>query len=165
MSWTNANTGKTWHKSKELEELHIKSMIDVQEMFTCRLTSDMIRQHFIVNQTWRDIFELHYPNCSETDVDASEYVKRAWKIFESNGFTYTMTRYSDNPKSTVYTAVRSIELYKGEEEICNRANVPASTAVEQLLIEAITGYRIDCSKFNRNTSLARTLTSARQFGL
>lgn len=138
-------------------------MIEISKRgpFCSYLTYEHISRHFSINHTWRDLFELHH-----TTFDIRDYVYLAWKIFESNGFTFDIIRYSNNPNSSVYSAVKSINLYnKNGEWVAGYFDVSYSHCMEQLLINVITTYRMDFREFSRNTTHLAVLTSSNKYGI
>ncbi len=128
--------------------------------FRSYLTSEHISRHFAINKTWEELFKLHHESFC-----LSDYVYHAWKIFESNGFTFDIKRYSNNPRSSVYSAVKEINLYKNGVWVAGRYDLNYSNCVEQFLIELITKDRMDFKKFSRETTHLIVVTSSNKFGI
>lgn len=101
-----------------------------------------IENHFITNVAWRELFTSKFPNWTP-----ETWVENAWSIFEDNGYTYEIIRYSNNPKSNLYTAVKEINLYNGPIEdddfIIGLGDVNISSALEQLLICIVCDFEVD----------------------
>jgi len=106
------------------------------------LTQDNINTHFRTNRSWKALFERHYPAYTP-----KTYVENAWKIFEDNGYRYEMERYSNRPESRVYHAVKSIDLFKGDEFIVGRGDVYDGWALEQLIIMVVCDHEVDFETF------------------
>jgi hypothetical protein len=106
------------------------------------LTRSNISNHFATNRDWKELFEKNYPK-----INPETYVEDAWKLFERNGYTTEMDRYSNNPKSRVYTALKSIDLLHNGEFITGREQVNEYNALEQLLIMIITDFDVDFTTF------------------
>lgn len=113
-----------------------------------------IENHFVFHRDWEEIFMLHFPSWHKNkNINPSTYTTLAWKIFESNGFSFTFERYSDNPNSSLYIGVREATLWKDNEEFITVGDLNANTALEQILIYAI--ERIDFNTFSRETDFLK----------
>ena len=106
------------------------------------LTQDNIDTHFRINRDWKALFNRYYSTCTPAD-----YVEKAWKIFEANGYTYEIKRYSDRPTSRLYMAVKEMILNLDGEEVVCYGDLPYSYALEQLLIGVICDFDVDFKTF------------------
>lgn len=113
------------------------------------LLREHIEEHFILNRTWKEIFLKSFPNWTP-----ETWTEDAWSIFERNNFRYEIERYSENPDSNLYNAVKCISIYDKSLEnettdgfIIGYSGVTYKSAVEQLLISVICNYEVDIKKF------------------
>jgi len=106
------------------------------------MTQTNIDNHFLGNRSWRALFERHYKSYTPED-----YIAKAWKLFEDNGYTTELERYSDRPESKVYTAIKCIDLLHDGELIVGRMNVHESQALTQLLLMVICDHEVDFNTF------------------
>jgi len=106
------------------------------------LNQDHIDQHFRENRVWKELFLKYY-----SVYTPANYIELAWKIFEKNGYRYEIERYSNNPDSKVYQAVKQIELYHKNVFIVDRCQVHIDSALEQLLIMVICDFEVDFNLF------------------
>lgn len=106
------------------------------------LTQDHVDEHFRTNRIWKILFDKHHQ-----EYTPKNYVEKSWNIFEKNGYTYVIERYSDNPSSNVYQAVKEISLYHKDEFIVGRCQVHIDSALEQLLIMVICDFEVDFNTF------------------
>jgi hypothetical protein len=109
-----------------------------------------IKNHFLINPSWEALFISSFPNW-----EPENWQENAWSIFERNGFITTLKRYSKNPKSKLYTAIKYIDLFDttlvhSECEdgfIIGRMNVTEKSALSQLMIIVICDFHVDFRKF------------------
>jgi len=104
-----------------------------------------IENHFLINPFWKTYFLSKFPKWT-----VEKYIKNAWSLFESNGYRYEINRYSDNPDSNLYNAVKYIDLFSDDTDksfIVGRGDVTYDSAVEQLLIMVICDYHVDFKTF------------------
>ena len=102
-----------------------------------------IEEHFLINLPWKEYFLSKYPKYS-----TKTWTEDVWKLFKNNGYSYNLDRYSNNPKSKLYNAIKSIALIDpcGKEVICY-LNTNINSALEQLLITVICNFDVDFTKF------------------
>ena len=102
------------------------------------LKKEHIEGQFRCNSIWKNIFLSKYPNWS---VDT--WTEDVWKLFKDNGYTYEIERYSNNPESSVYCAVKSCDLFYKGEFIIGYGDSHITSCLEQLLIGVICNFEID----------------------
>ena len=138
----------------------------IEAPFICRLDKDHINRHFAVNNTWKDIWIKYYGEDEWLNPDTVYYAKKAWKILEDCGFTYIIERYSDNPKSNVYQAVKELTIFE-KNNICNRIEVfdkSYTNCIEQGIIKLVGEYRVDMRPFlEKDSSMVKTNESSRKY--
>lgn len=106
------------------------------------LTDENIGYHFLENRAWEKYFKSKY-----SEFTCKDYIQKAWKLFEDNGYRVEVERFSNRPESKVYSAIKSIDLFKDEEFIVGRAMVNESQALTQLLIMVICDFEVDFREF------------------
>lgn len=106
------------------------------------MTQYNIDNHFISNRSWRALFERHYKVYTPED-----YIDKSWKLFQDNGYAVEFERYSNNPNSKVYTALKSIDMSHNGEFVVGRVQVNEYDALEQLLIMVICDHEVDFNTF------------------
>lgn len=106
------------------------------------ITDENIEYHFLENRVWETYFKSKYP-----EFTCKDYIQKAWKLFEENGYSVEVERYSNRPESKHYSTIKSIDLYKGDEFIVGRVQVNETYALEQLLIMVITDFEVDFKEF------------------
>lgn len=98
---------------------------------------EYIKNHFISNQNWRNLFLSKFPN-----FNPEEYVKDAWSIFNENGYTYKIDMYK------TMNAVKYITLFdKDGNDIFQMRDLATSNALEQFLINIICDHIVDFNEF------------------
>ncbi len=98
-----------------------------------RFTEEHIKNQFISNPYWKEVFISKFPNWTPSD-----WTENAWSIFEENGYTYKLERCSERPESKWYNAVKDITLYGPfNEEIIGMRHLTTGSALEQLLLSVI----------------------------
>lgn len=139
---------KNYENNAEIQTTVIKLQneydnLALSENLIQQLTSDNIEEQFRINRSWRALFNNHYQA-----INPDTYITDAWKLFVANGYSYQITRYSDNPSSALYVAIKDISLHdrKGEE-IVARGDVHFDSALEQLMIMVICEFEVDFTKF------------------
>lgn len=113
---------------------------DIQESIL--LTDENINYHFLENKNWEIYFKSKYSEFTKED-----YIQKAWKLFEENGYRVDVERFSNRSESKHYSALKAIDLYKGDEFIVGRGMVNERQALEQLLIMVITDFEVDFRDF------------------
>jgi len=106
------------------------------------LTQEHIDNQFIENRSWQKYFLSKHPI-----YEPKYYIELAWNLFVKNGYSYELERFSNNPESKVYTAIKSIDLYHRAEFIVGYTMVNEFQALEQLLIMVICEHEVDFNKF------------------
>lgn len=113
------------------------------------LLREHIEQHFILNEHWKNIFLLSFPNWTP-----ETWEKDAWSIFERNNYRYEIERYSENPKSNLYDAVKCISIFDKSLEtettdgfIIGYGDLTYENSLQQLLIGVICNFEVDIRKF------------------
>jgi len=106
------------------------------------MTQDNIDTHFRINPSWERYFHT-----KEFSYTPENYIEKAWALFVNNGYRYELERFSNNPNSKVYTAIKCIDLYHNDEFIVGRERVNESQALEQLLIMVICDFEVDFNTF------------------
>lgn len=99
---------------------------------------EWIENHFIENPLWKSLYLSKYK-----EIDPNRYIENSWKILESNGYSYTIERYSNNPESKLYNAVKEITLYENNEFVIGYGDLTYSSALEQMLIRVICNFEIN----------------------
>lgn len=105
-----------------------------------KITKENIKNHFITNPAWEEIFLKHYPKWTPEN-----YFKNALELFNKNGYTITETRNSNNKKSVFYKVVEA-ELQKDGEFMFSLTGHIDSTS-NDVILECICKYEIDFSTF------------------
>lgn len=103
------------------------------------LTTEQIKNHFITNPEWRNVFNKHYK-----DWTALNYMERAVEIFKKNGYTFIV---EERLKSEKFKHCVRPALMKGDEYIVGLDWKHEDNAFEQLLICAVCDYDVDISTF------------------
>lgn len=106
------------------------------------LKQEHIETHFLINRDWKEYFLKNFP-----EYKVETWTSDAWSLFERNGYRYEMERYSRFPDSPLYTAIKEITLYKGDKEICWINDRTESSALEQLILNAVCNFEVDFTKF------------------
>ncbi len=142
--------------------------MNIEAPFICRLDESHISRLFAVNGTWADIWIKYYGKDSRWKPDTKMYVKMAWKILEDCGFSYQIVRYSDNPKSNVYEAVKEVAIFE-KNNICNGVEVfdkAYSNCVEQAIVKLVSEYRVDMRPYlEKDSKIAKTNKATRRYSL
>lgn len=113
------------------------------------IKKEHIQTHFVINRTWKALFLKYFPEWT-----AETWAEDVWSIFENNGYRYEIERYSNNPDSKLYCAVRCVDLFGPDKSECSDGFVVGygdsniSSAVEQMLINVICNFDVDFTKFN-----------------
>lgn len=112
------------------------------------LETHHIEAHFTENRAWAKLFKSRFPNWTP-----ATWVEDVWSIFEANGYRYEIERYSNNPESKVYCAVKCVDLFGPITEdnddgfIVGYGDSHDSVALEQMLISVICNFDVDFTKF------------------
>lgn len=107
------------------------------------IKQEHIENHFIINLYWKKYFLSKYPNYSQ-----KTWTEDAWKLFEDNGYTYELERYSNNKTSKLYSAIKCITLIDSNgEDVIGYMDTHINSALEQLLISVICNFDVDFTKF------------------
>lgn len=107
------------------------------------IKKEHIEEHFIINPYWKEYFLSKFPNWT-TD----NWTNDVWSLFKDNGYRYELERYSNNPESGLYSAIKCISLIdSNDEEIIGYGNVTESSALEQLMINVICNFDVDFNTF------------------
>lgn len=112
------------------------------------LNKSHIERHFVINRSWKTLFLKYFPNWT-----VETWTDDVWSIFEDNGYRYEIERYSDNPESSVYCAVRCVDLFGPPTEenedgfIIGVGDSHISSAVQQMLIRVICNFEVDFNTF------------------
>lgn len=104
------------------------------------LTESQIKQQFIVNPDWREVFLKHYPNWTP-----ETYITNALELCQKNEcFLKIVKRGSKNPESPFYRIVDVEVTLRGEwyELQINDHDWERTT-----LVDAICNYQIDFETF------------------
>lgn len=105
-----------------------------------------IKNHFLTNPDWREVFMRFNPDWKSETYNPKNYIVDAEKILNANGYSLKIEkRLSNNPKSSWYHA-GEMALYHKDEFIFS-IETHLDNAKEQVLIEAITKYEIDFTTF------------------
>ena len=106
-------------------------------MITSDITEEHIKNHFICNPVWEEIYKQRFP-----DAKTEEYTNNFYKLLSEKGYTYTERRMNDNPKSKFYT-LKYLELFYGKEWLFEAGQYPESTIYAQVLIWCVCDHDID----------------------
>lgn len=113
------------------------------------IKKEHIENHFICNPYWKELFLKEFPTWTP-----ETWTEKAWSIFERNGYTYDVKKYSDNPESKLYNAVKYIDLYDTKLKddvndgfIIGYGGIRYENCLEQLLISVICDFKVDFTKF------------------
>lgn len=105
------------------------------------MTDEYIKNHFITNPEWKRVFLKHFPLYS-----AQDYMEKALKVFEINGYKITTKRMSERKTSAFYRVIDATLLYKDDFVFSQQSH--EDSAVEQVIISCICNYDVDITKFN-----------------
>lgn len=107
-------------------------------------TAENIEYQFLEHRDWKALYTKYYPG----EVDLEKYVENSWEIFRKNGYTIDYVRYSNNPNSKVYTAIKEVSLMKDGEEVVAYGDYNYFQMREQFLVNIISGFDVDFKTFN-----------------
>lgn len=102
-----------------------------------RLTEENIKNHFICNPDWRELFQKYHPTNGKDWT--KNYLEKTKAILEKNGY-----RIVESERLAKLKCVR-LALYKGDEWIFEKDWNNETYAMEQLLITAINDNDINFS--------------------
>ncbi|HKZ43109.1 MAG TPA: hypothetical protein VJ044_19275 [Candidatus Hodarchaeales archaeon] len=100
-------------------------------------TEEQIKNHFITNPEWRSLFNKYYKDWTPLN-----YMQRAIKIFEKNGYRFVE---KDRLKSEKFKHIFRPSLFKGDKFVVGLDFHHEDNAFEQLLICAVCDYDVDIS--------------------
>lgn len=114
-----------------LEELLSKNSIEQK----------YIDNHFISNRSWKNYFLSKHPDYTEEN-----YLILSWNLLKENGYNYDYERFSKNPDSKMWCAIKEINLNHYNEFIYGLGHLHETAAISNLMITAICDYEIDVTK-------------------
>lgn len=107
-----------------------------------------IEEHFIINPVWKNYFLSKFPNWTP-----ETWVENVWSLFETNGYRYEIERYSNNPDSTLYQAIKCVDLFGPDTSECEDGFIVGygdsheTSALEQMLLNVICNFDVDFNTF------------------